>query len=996
MLPIGFERPIALLLLLALPALWWGAWRWRHATGVARAWTAASVRSALLLLLAAALAQPSIIRRGEGVTVLVVADVSRSVPPALIQQAESALQQAVADPPSREDRVGVVTVARDASVAEIPRIGGEVHLGGHGGEVEGSDLASGVRRAVALLPADTMNRILLVSDGNETAGSLSEAADLAAANGIPIDVLPLQYSHPREVVMESLRVPARARLGQASTLRVLVRSQGACEGTLYTWRNDQPIDLDADAPGAGRRVALAAGPNTIELPIALEFAGAQRFRAVFEPDPGCGDAIVENNAGAATAFVEGDGRVLVVDDTGVESASLVDALRAGRIGVDVVASDALAGGIAVLSGYDAVILSNIPRYAVDNATDRMLKAYVHDLGGGLLMSGGDRSFGAGGWIDSETAKAIPVRMDPPATRELPRGALALVVHSCEMPQGNYWGQQVAIAAIEALSRLDYVGIVVFGFGGGGNGAQWAHPMQLAGDKTAAISAARGMVVGDMQDWQGALTLAYEGLMGVRAGQRHVIMISDGDPAPPTQALLDSFKSSRITITTVMVYGHGSAADFQNMRAMAEQTGGTFYNITAATVKSLPRIFTKEATMVSRTLVLEGDFQPEARADVAGPVSVANPLPRIGGYIVTVPREGLAQVPIVNVTSEGTDPIFAYWNHGLGKAIAYTSDTSGRWGSSWIAWSGYQPFWERAVRWLMRPPAPSNIAMRTRTEGEQAIVELDATDAAGGLANFLRTDARIVRPDGSVSPLSMEQTGPGRYQARFDTPETGSYLIDVGLLDGRGARSGGSVQASVSVPYAREFRSTRDNSALLRSVAERTGGTTYTIADIATAQIFDRRGLLVPKAVRRIWDVLAIIAAALLVIDVAVRRLAFDRDAARELAQGVVGGTSAATGQSVAAWRIARGRAASASSTSTSGGEVPGTASTAAPVRPRTRSPSVAPPPTTGATGSPGGTASPTAPQPEADDDSPLARLRKAKRRAQEEREGDSGEGSSNG
>ncbi|MBU3728281.1 MAG: hypothetical protein FGM37_03405 [Phycisphaerales bacterium] len=988
MLPIGFERPIALLLLLALPALWWGAWRWRHATGVARAWTAATVRSVLLLLLAGALAQPSIVRRGEGVTLLVVADVSRSVPPALLQRAESALQQAVAEPPNREDRVGVVTVAREAAVAEIPRIGGEVHLGGHGGDAEGSDLAAGLRRALALLPADTMNRILLVSDGNETAGSLSEAADLAAANGIPIDVLPLEYAHPREVVMEALRVPARARLGQAATMRVLLRSQGACEGTLYIWRNDQPIDLDADTPGAGRRISLSAGPNTIEIPIALELAGAQRFRAVFEPDPACGDAIVENNAGAATAFVEGDGRVLVVDDTGVESASLVDALRAGRIGVDVIASDALAGGIAVLSGYDAVVLSNIPRYAVDNATDRMLKAYVHDLGGGLLMTGGDRSFGAGGWIDSETAKAIPVKMDPPATRELPRGALALVVHSCEMPQGNYWGQQVAIAAIEALSRLDYIGIVVFGFGGGGNGAQWAHPMQLAGDKTAAVAAARGMVVGDMQDWQGALTLAYEGLMGVRAGQRHVIMISDGDPAPPTQALLDSFKSSRITITTVMVYGHGSAADFQNMRAMAEQTGGTFYNITAATVKSLPRIFTKEATMVSRTLVLEGDFQPEARADVGGPVSVSNPLPRIGGYIVTVPREGLAQVPVVNVTSEGTDPIFAYWNHGLGKAIAYTSDTSGRWGSNWIAWPGYQPFWERAVRWLMRPPAPSNIAMRTRTEGEQAIVELDATDAAGGLANFLRTDARIVRPDGTVAPLPMEQTGPGRYQARFDTPETGSYLVDVGLLDGRGARSGGSVQASVSVPYAREFRSTRDNAALLRSVAERTGGTAYTIADVATAQLFDRRGLAVPEAVRRIWDVLAIVAAALLVMDVAVRRLAFDRDAAKELAQGVVGSTSAATGQSVAAWRAARSRAAvtrdaagesappaaGGSGLRKGAGPAARGASSPAPTGPESaQAPS--PPPVT---------------QPDADADSPLSRLRKAKRRAQEEREGGDG------
>jgi hypothetical protein len=228
---------------------------------------------------------------------------------------------------------------------------------------------------------------------------------------------------------------------------------------------------------------------------------------------------------------------------------------------------------------------------------------------------------------------------------------------------------------------------------------------------------------------------------------------------------------------------------------------------------------------------------------------------------------------------------------------------------------------------------------------------------------------------------MEQVGPGRYQARFDTPETGSYLVDVGLLDGRGARAGGSVQASVSVPYAREFRATRDNAALLRSVAERTGGTAYTIADLATAQLFDRRGLSVPEAVRRIWDVLAIVAAALLVIDVAVRRIAFDRDAAKELAQGVVGGTAAATGESVAAWRAARSRASTATGGGT--GADAKSPSPVAPGRSRTTGPSVARAPTAQTPEA----QPPAAPAQPNDDDSPLARLRKAKRRAQDAREG---------
>ena len=99
------------------------------------------------------------------------------------------------------------------------------------------------------------------------------------------------------------------------------------------------------------------------------------------------------------------------------------------------------------------------------------------VGGGWRMGGGPTSFGAGGWIDSDLAKALPVRLDPPQSRQMVRGALALIMHSCEMPQGNFWGQKVAQSAIEALSSLDYCGIEgpAFGFGHGVtfSAASWA-------------------------------------------------------------------------------------------------------------------------------------------------------------------------------------------------------------------------------------------------------------------------------------------------------------------------------------------------------------------------------------------------------------------------------------------------------------------------------------------------------------------------------------------
>ncbi len=984
MIPIGFERPIALLILCVLPILWWMSWRRRHAIGSARVWVSTITRSVLVAILALSLAQPSIVRKGEGVTLLVVADVSRSIPSESLARAEVALQKATRSPTNVDDRIGVVTVARDPIVAELPSIGGEVAFGGHGGELDGSALALGVRRGLALLPSDTMNRMLLVSDGNETAGSLREAAALAKANGIPIDVYPIEYTQSGVTIFEGIRAPTRARLGQTADLKLFIRSQGGATGTLYVKENGKPIDLDSTTAGDGLVVQLKPGPNTFEVPMSLDSSGAQRYEAVFEPDAASTDGVVENKKGAASIFVSGEGRILVIDKDGREGESLISALRSGGLSVDVANPDRLAEGAAFLAGYDSIILVNMSRSEIDNSTDRLLHAYVHDLGGGLLMVGGDSSFGAGGWIDSETSKALPVKLNPPATRELPRGALALVMHSCEMPQANYWSEQVVVSAIEALSRLDYVGIVVFGYGskgGGVNGASWYFPMQIAGDKSAAISAARSMTVGDMPDFHASMTVALEGLTKVKAGQRHAIVISDGDPTPPSQALLDQYKAAKITITTVMLAGHGSAESLVNMKAMAELTGGNFYNVTNP--KLLPKIFIKEASMVSRNLLVEGEFQPVVSPVLGGPVEGISAVPMVKGYVLTVAREGLAQIPILNKTTEGNDPIFAYWNYGLGKSAVFTSDLSGRWGAAWPSWAGFQAMWERTARWLMRPATPSNVLLKTSLDGEEATVELEAIGGESGLVNFMRTDAKVVQPDGSIIPLALEQVGPGRYRGKFQASETGSYLVDVGMIDSNGARTGGSIQGAVSLAYPREFRTSRDNSALLRAIAEETGGRVLRESDLGVVDLFDRKGLTRPESVRRIWDILAIIAAALLVIDVAVRRLVFDGAAARDIAQQAFGGAKGTGGEMVSAWKKARrGSSESAKDRIDGKSSEKSTAVPTGSTTPMARPPNASPPSTKD---------EPNEPAVDGDSESPMDRLRRAKRRAHDRSEDESGD-----
>ena len=909
-LPIQFEHPWLLLIVcLIVPVLLLAR---LGAAGQGRGKLVFSVviRSILIVILAISLARPSIVDRGENVTLMIVADVSRSIPRELQRESGRFLERVAAAKRDEDDRIGVVTVAEESEIRQTPDSNSIIQLD-HAGDLAATDLAGAMRTAISLLPTDTANRVLLVSDGNETESNLLEAIELARASNIPVDVLPIEYEYGSEIVFEQLRAPNRARIGQSADLRAFIRSSANTAGVLRVFQNDAVVDLDPSSPSDGIRIQLEPGTNSLSIPVTLSSGGAQRFRAEFSPEDPAADAILENNVYEAVTFVASDGRVLVVDDGGLESGALVAALRGGGVEVVVEPPSSLIAGMAFLNGFDAVVLANIPRWAIDQEADRSLRSYVHDLGGGLIMLGGDQGFGAGGWIESETAKALPVRLDPPQERQMVRGALALIMHSCEMAKGNYWGQQTAIAAIDALSSLDYVGIVTFSWGqpgvGNVNGCTWTFPMQAAGDKSQAVAAAKAMQIGDMPDFGSAMTLSRQGLNGVNAGQKHVIIISDGDAAPPSKQLLDNYLADGITVTTVMVGGHGTVNDRKNMQGVAEYTGGTFYNVTNP--KMLPKIFIKEATLVTRTLIVEGDFNPGVTPSLDGPTRGISSVPSVGGFVLTIPKEGLVKVPISVVTEEGEDPILAYWNYGLGKSVAFTSDVGSRWGTNWPEWSGFQPFWEQVVRWSMRPSSPPNLMIRaTAGDDGMAVVEVEALSADGGLADFLQGQARILDPTGKSLPAALQQIGPGRYRTEFALEKQGAYLVNV-LFPGADGNAAASIQAAVSVPYRREFSTVRDNRALLESIAARTGGTVFSAdTDFELVDPFDRQGLEMPSSPTRIWDLLVVVAAGLFVLDVAVRRLTFDTRAARDAAAKAMSRREADTESTVEAWKTARRRA----------------------------------------------------------------------------------------
>ncbi|MFN0134367.1 MAG: VWA domain-containing protein, partial [Phycisphaerales bacterium] len=293
--PVQFDRPVWLWLI----PIWWSLTVWigrRSLSGMGTSGrrVALVVRLLVILLLAGAMAEPQWRTESKSVAVTVVLDASRSIPAKYQREAERYVEEARKANEVREDQLGVVTVAADSYVQSLPnRLNQRVERQ-FVGQDQGTNLAGGVRLAMAVRKPDAAYRLVLITDGNETAGSLLASAEAAKAAGIPIDVLPVRYSLAGEVIVDQLVAPTTARMGENVNLKVVLEATKAAKGRLSILLNDEPVDLDPESPSLSAEVVLAKGSNVIPVPITVTRGGPQKFRAVFEADSGT-DTIAENN-----------------------------------------------------------------------------------------------------------------------------------------------------------------------------------------------------------------------------------------------------------------------------------------------------------------------------------------------------------------------------------------------------------------------------------------------------------------------------------------------------------------------------------------------------------------------------------------------------------------------------------------------------------------------------------------------------------------------------
>jgi uncharacterized membrane protein len=886
--------------------------------GRVRKWVAIGVRLGVLLLVILILGDIKLVRKNTDVELMIVRDISRSTelvgdfPGKFLQSSidDYLLASTTKDssPSRREgDRVGEISFNEHAYIDAIPSPRLSLEARAIRDRGSGTDAAGAIQLGLASMGNDSMHRMLLIWDGNATAGDLNTALAAVSSQHVPIDVMPLHYNVEHEVMMDKFIAPSHRQEGQPFSIDVYIDNKNAqnVEGDLSVTDNGKLIPLTGGK--TTERIALKPGPNVERIGLPAQNVGVHQFHSTITNIDNVvasvgGDASpvatqLDNKSADSFTYVQGQGRVLLVDNT--DPAHLVDsgrflrqALAGEKINVVSITPEQFPSNAIELQGYDTVILANVPRGSggLSDVQEAIVAQYVHDTGGGLVMIGGPETFGAGGWEGSRLEQELPVTMEVPAQRQIPKGALVLIMDPAEAPDGNYWGEQCAIKAMEALSSQDEVGVITYAFSNG-QGSRWDAPLAVKGDGSKVLAALKNWELGDMPSFDQSIRLALDGangepgLIASTARAKHIVLITDDDPQMPEEDVIQRLIDNKISVSTITVYPHQAGNVAYGVRELAKRTGGKSYGPFEGNLAPLPQIFIKEATVVKRSIVQEDAHGiPVVLAATSSDLVKGIPpgaLPPLYGYDLTGRRDNpLIEVPIT--AGPKRDPVLAHWQAGLGKVAVYTGDAFNRWDANWVGTGMYEKFWSQMVRGVSRSPFSSDFETEMTTDGDKGHIVVRAQKEGNAFNNFLNIAGTIAGgADLTPHPIRLLQTGPGTYEADFDASAQGSYIgyLTYAAQDGKQ----GSLLAGTTVNSSPEMRDLQSNDALLSQIAERTGGRVLKPFDVSSADLFTRDGLAVTDSPQSIWDLLVPWLLALIIVDVAVRRIAWDWPAIRRMA-----------------------------------------------------------------------------------------------------------------
>jgi Mg-chelatase subunit ChlD len=856
-------------LLLAIPLLaWWWLWTkdtagddWRQRFSNPRS----IFRLVLVLLGVLILAGPALVRGEEGADLIVVVDRSASMTDAARLSSRELLNLAE-DQRGPRDRVGIVTFGGRAALERGPDEDARFETFSREVDPNASDLRSALALALESIPRDRPARLLVLSDGAFTGGDPRHFAAQAAARGIPIDVRRLdERPITGDVAVGDFSLPLELQPGEAFRFGVEVFASAATEARWELSRGGEVIARGDEALRTGRnRLSFrdrlwAPGVTRYELRV---FAGADR--------------IPENDRGRGVTRVSGDSGVLIFSPEGREG-NLARALRAAGRQVTL-ADDAMRPlDFGTLASFRAIVLENVSIAEFRESELAALERFVVDAGGGLLVTGGRRSFALGGYRKSRLESLLPVSMELEEEQRKSAVGIAFVLdRSGSMAAAVSGGMSKmdlanlgTAASIELLSRSDELSVIAVD-----SIPHIAVPMSPLENRGKVLAKVRSIEAGGGGIFTyTALVAAADQLNRSDRSIRHIVLFADAADAEEPgdyRSFVPKLVQAGIRVS-VIALGSERDPDAGFLKDLAKIGEGSIHF--AIDPEALPRLFSMETMNILRSGFIEAATPLLTSPELLtlGELDFEPP-PVLGGYSLLRLRPGATAGLITD--DEYRAPAFAFWQRGAGRVASFAGEADGQFSGPLSQWEHYDRFFASTLGWLSGREQPAAAMARARRRGREVEVRLELDpDRPEEHPTFAPQLVSV--PDDPSQPIvrrpfSWESDTELIARYRLEDGEVRHHRIDLGE---------DSIRLNpVALPYSPEFELREDRpegAATLRSLSERSGGRER----VELSGLFDHVGEA--RRFRSLTIPLTALFLFLVVLEIAARRLGLAGDWLRD-------------------------------------------------------------------------------------------------------------------
>ncbi|MDR1925536.1 MAG: VWA domain-containing protein [Planctomycetaceae bacterium] len=639
--------------------------------------------------------------------------------------------------------------------------------------------------------------IVLISDGNETAG---DAFSAAISCPIPISTIPVLELNLPEVSVSSIAVPPELKSGEPFNINLTIYSNRRTEVKISIFRNAFKIVEESKK--------LEIGESKFQF---YETATGEPEQEFFVQIESLDDTISENNISRCVAVVGGEPRVLMIESERAAVSDFVSALQEHNIKVEVRPAEGFPASIDELAQFDAVIISNVPASAFSLRKMDILRNYVHELGGGLTMIGGDKSFGQGGFYKTAIEDILPVSCNFDDQKEKPTVAISLVIDRSGSMDGKKieFAKDAAKGVIELLSPDDFISIIAYD--------AIPHvivPPQKVTNPRQIKNAVNSINSSGGTNVYQALTESFEQLNSLNTETKHVILLTDGkSESGDIETIIRRMTNAGITISTIGT----DDADNKLLQHIADIGEGRFYQ--TDNPNHLPQIFIDETISTDKTAINETPFVPiiVTKSDLLAGID-ASQFPPLLGFIRTKPKSNSRLI----LATETGEPLLIWRRYGTGIAAAFTSDVKNRWSAEWLAWNDFAKLWSQIIRRTLRQQKTERTTIEYQTINNTIDVTINAVDQHEQFVNNAKGHITVIAPDLSDQKIPLVQVASGRYNAKYYTNTQGNYRVKT-LLQKNDKTLAQQIRG-VTIGYPKELQMKPVNIELLKRISEATKGT----------------------------------------------------------------------------------------------------------------------------------------------------------------------------